>query len=85
MKSICIIPKDFPFFFSLPESQAPGELIVKAGSVVRRTSSVDYPQFQTTSPPKQRKFHIQPLGPLCTKSCSNVLRQMINMAATPIS
>ena len=37
--------------FSSPEPKAPGELIVKAGSVVRRPSSAR-PHFQMTFPQK---------------------------------
>ena len=76
--------------FSSPEPKAPGELIVWAGSVVRRPSSVRRPSTisndfsSETTGPIATKFHIQPPGPLGKKSCSNDLGHMTNMAAMPI-
>ena len=76
------------WFFSSPEPKAPGELIVKAGfvvrpSVVRRPSTISN-DFSESTGPIATKFHVQPPGPLGKKSCSNGLGHMTNMAAMPI-
>ena len=70
-------------FISSPEPKAPGELIVKAGSVVRRPSTISN-DFSETTGPIATKFHIQPPGPLGKKSCSTGLGHMTSMAAIPI-
>ena len=76
--------------FSSPEPKAPGELIVQAGSVVRRPSVLrpstisNDSSSETTGPIATTKFHIQLPGPLGKKSCSNGLGHMTNMAAMPI-
>ena len=52
-------------------------------SVVRpSTNSNDF--SSKTTGPIATIFHIQPLGPLGKKSCSNSLGHMSNMAAMPI-
>ena len=71
---------DIPVFSS-PEPKAPGELIVYAGSVVRRPSTISNDFSSETSGPIVTKFHMQPLGPLGMKSCSNGLGHMTKMAA----
>ena len=70
--------------FSSHEPKAPGELIVTAGSVVRRPSTISNDFSSETTGPIATKFHIQPPGPLGKKSCSNDLGHMTNMAAMPI-
>ena len=40
--------------------------------------------FSETTGPIATKFHMQPVGPLGTKSCSNGLGQMTKTAAMPI-
>ena len=75
--------------FSSPEPKAPGELIGWEGSVVRRPSVVRPSTISNdfsseTTEPIATKFHVQPLGPLGKKSCSNGLGHMTNMAAMPI-
>ena len=69
--------------FSSPEPKAPGELIVKAGSVVR-PSTISNDFSSETTGPIATKFHIQPPGTLGKKNCSNDLGHMTNMAAMPI-
>ena len=63
-----------------------GELIVKAGSVVRHPSVVCPSTISNnfsseTTGPIATKFHIQPPGSLGKKNCSNGLGHMTNMAA----
>ena len=75
--------------FSSPEPKAPGELIVQAGSVVRRPSVVRPSTISNdfsseTTGLIATKFHIQPPGSLENKSCSNDFGHMTNMAAMPI-
>ena len=70
---------DIPVFSS-PELKALGELIVY---VVRRLSTISN-DFSETTGPIVTKFHMQPLGPLGTKSCSNGLGHMTKMAAMSI-
>ena len=84
-----LIKAEFLDIFSSPEPKAPGELIVKAGSVVRpsvdlRPSTISNNFSSETTGLIATKFHIQPPGPLGKKSCSNGLGHMTNMAAIPI-
>ena len=71
------------FFFSSPEPKASWELIVWAGSVVRRPSTISNDFSSETTGLIVTKFNIQPPGPLGKKSCSNGLGHMTNMAAMP--
>ena len=74
--------------FSSPKPKAPGELIVWAGSVVRRPSvrpsTISNDFSSETTGPIATKFHIQPSGALGKKSYSNDIGHMTNMAAMPI-
>ena len=72
------------YVFSSPELKAPGELIVLAGFVVRRPSTISDDFSSETTGPIATKFHMQPPGPLGKKSYSNGLGHMTNMAAMPI-
>ena len=87
MWSFCIAKASL--IFSSPEPKAPGELIVKEGSVVRpsvvrRPSTISNDFSSETTGPIATKFHIQPPGPLGKKNCTNGLGHLTNMAATPI-
>ena len=71
--------------FSSPEPKARGELIVQAGSVVRRRPSTISNVFSSeTTGPTVTEFHMQPPGVGGTKSCSNDPVHMTKMAAMPI-
>ena len=56
----------------------------QAPSSVRRPSTISNDFSSETTGPIATKFYIQPPGPLGTKSSSNGLDHMINMAAMPI-
>ena len=64
--------------------KAPREIKVDTGYVVRRPSTISNDFSSETTRPIVTKFHMQPLGILGTKSCSNDLGHTTKMAAMPI-
>ena len=67
--------------FSSPEPKAKGELSIGR---LRRPSTISNDFSSETTRPIITKFHMQPLGHLGTKNCSNDLGHLTKMAAMPI-